>query len=219
MYKLINQDVADKIKEILESTWLYKDIEIEVGNFILKASGVSEINDTEHHALFRMKEFYLLDDQNEFGVLECKNKKYEVFINIGQWGYETRLKDTHITLGSNKFHDFCFQIELSQAIIDERYIYIVKNVSNMTGTGAICRLYRALKNNRDEKLKRQQLFVEYYGNEIIKYQNKNWIVISKISVEDLYDDSKVDEIFYNLVYNMFFAMLLVESISANHLTK
>jgi hypothetical protein len=212
MYELINQDEADRIKEILEITGLYKDIKIEVDKYKVNAFSVSESNTTEHHQPFNMKEFYLLDNENALGVLEYKNKKYDAFVNVGQWGYETRLKDTHITLGSSKFHDFCLQIELSQAVSDDKYIYVVKNVSNMAGPGAICRLYRGLKNDRDEKLKRQQLFTEKYGNEVIRYKNKDWIVISKIYKEDLHDDTKAEQIFYDLIYNMFFAMLLVENI-------
>lgn len=212
MFELISQGEADRIKEILESTWLYKNIEMNVDKFNLNASGISETNDTEHHNPFRMKEFYLLDNENNFGVIEYKNKKYDAFVNIGQWGYETRLQDTHITLGSSKFHDFCFQIELSQAVSDNDHIYIIKNISNMAGAGALCRLYRGLKNDKEKKLKRQELFIERYGNEIIRYKNKDWIVISKIDKESLHDDNKVEKIFYDLIYNMFSAMLLVESI-------
>lgn len=213
MYELISQKDADRIKEILESMWLYKDIEIEVGDFKLSASSVSETNDTEHHNPYEMKEFYLLGKENDLGVLEYKNKRYDAFVNVGEWGYESRLKHAHITLGSSKFHDFCFQIELSQAVKDEKYIYIIKNVTNMGGPGAICRLYRGLKSNRIEKLKRQEVFIERFGKEIIRYANKDWIVLYKIKIEDLYDESMEEEIFYNLVYNMFFAMLLVEDIS------
>lgn len=218
MYELICQRDADRIKSILESTFLYKNIKMKVGKFELNASSVSETNDTQNHHPFQMKEFYLLDNDNEdeFGVLEYKNKKYNVFVNIGEWGSKTRLKNTHITLGSNKFHNFCFQMELSQAVCDERYIYIIKNISNMAGPGAICRLYRGLKNDKTKKLKRQELFIEKYGNEVIRYKNKNWMVISKISLDDLDDDSKSNEIFYNLVYNMFFAMLLVENIGDSY---
>lgn len=192
---------------------MYKEINIEVDNFKINAFAVSESNDTEHHQPYNMVEFYLLDDENRFGVLEYKNKKYDAFVNIGQWGYETRLKDTHITLGASKLHDFCLQIELSQAVSDDKYVYIIKNISNMAGAGAICRLYRGLKNNKEEKLKWQQLFIELYGNDIIKYKNKDWIVISKIKKDNLYNNDKTDEIFYDLIYNMFFAMLLVENIS------
>lgn len=211
-YKLIAQDTADKIKEILENTGLFKLINMVVDEFKLEVNNVSENSETEHHKPFEMKEFYLLDDENSYGVLRHKNRLYEIFINIGEWGYKSRLKNTHITLGSSKFHDYCFQIELSQAISDEKYIYIIKNVSNMAGEGALCRLYRGLKGNRDEKLKRQELFIEKYNSEIISYKNKDWVVISKIKIEDLYNDDEAENIFYNLIYNILFAMLLVENI-------
>lgn len=213
LYELITQQEADRIKEVLETTWLYKDIQLEVGEFKIMASGVSETNDTQHHDPYEMKEFYLMGRDNEFGVLEYKDKKFNAFVNIGEWGYDSRLKNTHITLGSSKFHDFCFQLELSQAIKDEKNIYIIKNVTNMGGPGAICRLYRRLKNNREEKLKRQEVFIEKFGQDILKYIDKDWVVIYKIKIEDVYDSSKADEIFYNLVHNMFLALLLVEYIS------
>lgn len=173
MFSLMNQNEADRIKEILESTWFCKNIEINVGKFNLNASSISETNDTEHHDPFRMEEFYLFDRQENLGVIEYKNKKYDAFVNVGEWGYETKLQDAHITLGSSKFHTFCFQVELFQAISDNDNIYIIKNISNMAGSGALCRLYRGLKNNKEEKLKRQQLFIERYGNEVIKYNNKD----------------------------------------------
>lgn len=214
-YKLITQDIADKIKEILENTGLFKPINMVVDEFELDVINASESSDTEHHQPFEMKEFYLLDDDNSYEVLRHKNRLYEIFINIGEWGYKSRLKNTHITLGSSKFHDYCFQIELSQAVNDEEYIYIIKNVSNMAGEGALCRLYRGLKGNRDEKLKRQELFIKKYNSEIIRYKNKDWVVISKIKIEDLYNDDEAENIFYNLIYNILFAMLLVESIGEN----
>jgi hypothetical protein len=119
-------------------------------------------------ALYEMQEFYLLGKGNEFGVIEYKQKKYNAFVNVGEWGYDTRLRNAHITLGSNKFHDYCFQLELSQALKDENYIYLLKNVTDLSGPGAICRLYRGLKNNRAEKLKRQDMFINRLGKTSFK---------------------------------------------------
>ncbi|QAA33545.1 hypothetical protein [Clostridium manihotivorum] len=218
MFELINQDEADRIKEILELECLYKPIEIEVDEYKLNVDNVSETNETTHHQPYKMKEFFLLNNDCNDGVLKYKHRLYEMFVNVGEWGYETRLKNTHITLGSDRFHDFCFQIELSQAIKDENSIYITKNVTSMAGPGAICRLYRGLKNNKIKKVMRQKQFIESFGNEIIKYKNKDWIVISKIGLNDLHEKEKAPEIFYNLIKNMFFAMLLVETIGENDAT-
>lgn len=98
-----------------------------------------------------MNEFYLKDNYNRYDVLEYKNKLYEIFINFGEWGYKTRLKNTHITVGSSKFHEYSFQLELSQAVRDDKYVYIIKNISNLAGNGALVRLYRGLGKDRVKK--------------------------------------------------------------------
>lgn len=212
MYEFIDQNTADRIKEILSTAHLEEKIKIEIDDFILNASSVSESANTAHHEPFKMEEFYLLDDNNREGVLEYKDEMHSIFINVGQWGYATRLKNTHITFGSSKFHDFCFQLELSQAVSDRKYIYIIKNITNLAGKGAICRLYRGLKNNRKEKLERQQVFIERFGHELIRLENKDWVVISKIEINELFNNSKTNKLFYNLVKDMLITMLLVESI-------
>ncbi len=143
LYELITQKEANRIVHILKTARLYKDIETEVGEFVLKVFNISKNSDSEHY--YDMKEFYLLDAEDELGVLNYKNKKYDIYVNVGDWGYKTRLNNVHISLGSSKFHEYCFQIELSQAVKDEENIYIIKNISNMGGLGAICRLYRGLK--------------------------------------------------------------------------
>lgn len=214
MLELIEQKEANRIIEIIESCPLVKNIELEIGKFRLLACNVSETANTEHHQPFRMREIYLLNNEDGLGVLSYNERSYNAFLNVGEWGCDTRLQDTHITLGSDKFHDFCFQLELSQAIKDEEYIYLLKNISNMAGAGAICRLYRGLKGNKEEKLNRQQLFIENYGKEVINYNKKNWIVISKIRRIDLFEEEVEAEIFYELVHSLFSAMLWVETIGA-----
>ena len=159
-----------------------------------------------------MDEFYLMDKTNKYDVLEYKNKLYEVFVNLGEWAYKTELKNSHITVGSSKFHDYSFQLELSQAIKDKENLYIVKNISNLAGNGALVRLYRGLGKDRAKKEKRRERFVEEFNSEILKYEGKEWIVISKILLDDLFDDNKNEEIFYNLLNSILKAMLLVEGI-------
>ncbi|MBC8580182.1 hypothetical protein [Zhenhengia yiwuensis] len=214
MLELIEQKEANRIVEILETCPLGRNIELEIGKFKFFACNVSETVDTEHHEPYRMKEIYLLNDEDGFEVLSYNGKGYNAFLNVGEWGYSTRLRDAHITLGSTKFHDFCFQLELSQAIKDGEYIYLLKNISNMAGAGAICRLYKGLKGNKEEKLNRQQSFIEHYGKEVINYNKKDWIVISKIRRADLFEEEAESEIFYELIHSLFSAMLWVETIGA-----
>lgn len=213
MYELITQNEADRIIQILNETGLKEDINIEVlnGKYKINAFNITESFKTERYE-YDMDEFYLMDKTNKYDVLEYKNKLYEVFVNLGEWAYKTELKNSHITVGSSKFHDYSFQLELSQAIKDKENIYIVKNITNLSGKGALVRLYRGLGKDRAKKEKRRERFVEEFNSEILKYEGKEWIVISKILLDDLFDDNKNEEIFYNLLNSILKAMLLVEGI-------
>ena len=213
MYELITQSEADRIIQILNETRLKEDINIEVldGKYKINAFNITESYKSEHHG-YNMNEFYLMDNHNKYNVLEYKNKLYEVFVNFGEWAYKTRLNNTHITAGSSKFHDYSFQLELSQAIKDKENLYIVKNISNLAGNGALVRLYRGLGKDRAKKENRRQRFIEEFNSRILKYEGKEWIVISKILLDDLFDDNKNEEIFYNLLNSILKAMLLVEGI-------
>lgn len=213
MYELITQNEANRIKQILNETGLKEDINIEVlnGKYKINAFNITESFKTERYE-YDMDEFYLMDKTNKYDVLEYKNKLYEVFVNLGEWAYKTELKNSHITVGSSKFHDYSFQLELSQAIKDKENIYIVKNITNLSGKGALVRLYRGLGKDRAEKENRRQRFIEEFNSRILKYEGKEWIVISKILLDDLFDDNKNEEIFYNLLNSILKAMLLVEGI-------
>ena len=213
MFELITQSEADRIIQILNETRLKEDINIEVldGKYKINAFDITESYKSEHHG-YNMNEFYLMDNHNKYNVLEYKNKLYEVFVNFGEWAYKTRLNNTHITAGSSKFHDYSFQLELSQAIKDKENIYIVKNITNLSGKGALVRLYRGLGKDRAKKENRRQRFIEEFNSRILKYEGKEWIVISKILLDDLFDDNKNEEIFYNLLNSILKAMLLVEGI-------
>lgn len=213
MYELITQNEANRIKQILNETGLKEDINIEVlnGKYKINAFNITESYKSEHYG-YNMNEFYLMDNHNKYNVLEYKNKLYEVFVKFGAWGYKTRLNNTNITVGSSKSHDYSFQLELSQAIKDKENLYIVKNISNLAGNGALVRLYRGLGKDRAKKEKRRERFVEEFNSEILKYEGKEWIVISKISLKDLFDDNKGKGIFYDLLISILKAMLLVEGI-------
>ena len=213
MYELITQSEADRIIQILNETRLKEDINIEVldGKYKINAFDITESYKSEHYG-DNMNEFYLMDNHNKYNVLEYKNKLYEVFVNFGEWAYKTRLNNTHITAGSSKFHDYSFQLELSQAIKDKENLYIVKNITNLAGNGALVRLYRGLGKDRAKKENRRQRFIEEFNSRILKYEGKEWIVISKILLDDLFDDNKNEEIFYDLLISILKAMLLVEGI-------
>lgn len=213
MYELIMQNEADRIKEILNTIDLKENINIEVldGKYKLDAYNITESYKSERYT-YDIREFYLMDGKGQYDVLEYRNKLYDIFICFGEWGYETRLKNTHIVAGSSKFHDYSFQLELSQAIKDRENLYIVKNLTNLAGNGALVRLYRGLGKDRAKKENRREKFIKEFDGEIVKYEDKDWLAISKISIKDLFDETKSEEILYNLLYSIVKAMLLVEGI-------
>lgn len=219
MYKCIEESDVFKIREIILEAELCKSINIELGKFKLTVDKAEDIHNTTHWENSSKDEFYLLTKDDERGVLEYKGKKYDVFINVGNWPRYAKYIFAHIALGSSKFDKQCFQIELSQAVKKDGYIYIIKNITNMAREGAICRLYNGLGSNRSEKINRQNKFIEELNGkqnkEIIKHKNKDWIVISKISCKELNDKNNYDKLLYNLLYDLLYAMLVVEDIILN----
>lgn len=213
-FNKITYNEAERIKEILLNTGLKYPINFDIKELNIKVdiNHVSEKVTTEHHQPYNMSEVYFMDSENSCLPLKSKKKSYEIYYNIGQWGHETRIPNSHIVLGTEKFHSYCFQLDLSDAIKDDRYIYLIKNVSNMAGRGALCRLYSNLGQDREKKLLRRHLFIEELGTETLKLNDKEWIVISKIPLSSLYDSKFMEDIFFQLVNNLLNAMFLVEKI-------
>lgn len=90
--------------------------------------------------------------------------------------------------------------------------YIIWSFKAILLLGKLSRLYKGLKGNKEEKLNRQQSFIEHYGKEVINYNKKDWIVISKIRRSDLLEEEAESEIFYELIHSLFSAMLSLETI-------
>lgn len=213
MYELLKQEEADRIKFILETSQLLEPIQYNFldGKYSLNVFDISESYDASEFYERNMRGFNLLNKDENQNVLKYRNSIGECFVHYGEWAYDTRLREAHITVGCSK-HNYNFQLELSQAITDENYIYIIKNISNLAGKGAMVRLYRNLKDDRASKEKRKQKFIEDFNSQNISYEGKDWIVISKIKKEDLYNDEKSKEIMQNILSNILKAMLLVEVI-------
>ena len=211
MYHLIDQSTADRVLEILEQTGLQKPINLNIGNYSLDAINVSETNVSSHFYDQDLQEFHLLTGQNEYGVLKFKEKHYNLFVNFGEWRANQRLQNAHICVGSEKIHNFCFQIELSQSVFDDDYIYIIKNATNLAGDGSFARLCSGSK-SKQAKHARLDTFLQRLDNEIIESDEKDWVVISKIGIDELYNEEYSEEIYHDIMNNTLRAMLLVEQI-------
>lgn len=75
-----------------------------------------------------------------------------------------------------KRSDYFCQIELSKAVEDDKYIYIIKNITKLAGNGAISRLNNGLGKDRDRKHQRREELVNRLNADVISYNNNDWIM-------------------------------------------
>ncbi len=215
---------AEKIKNILLNSYLdNKSISLEYKNIktIINIDGITESKKSELFDDRDMQMFSFLHGEKEGNILcmEVNNKKHQLYMNIGEWGASGRYKydihDMHIVLGttSSKFgeKELFSQIEISQALEDKDYVYLVKNISDLAGKGAIARLNSGLK---DKKLKyeRRNTLVSRLNTTTKPYEDKEWMIVSKISKEDLDNEQKHNDIFYNMIRDMLNYSFTVEDI-------
>lgn len=139
-------------------------------------------------------------------------------MNIGEWGYEYRIPNMHIVLGSSynfgSSKDYFSQIEISQALEDREYIYIVKNISKLSGEGAITRINSGLKTDKYKKKERRIRLVNRLNSKSIYYDNQDWMVLSKIDKSDLIKEERHNNIFYNLTKDIINYSFTIEDIIA-----
>lgn len=213
--RLIYKKNARKLKNILLKDTINEEIELTFNklNAYIKIDALAE---TEVNGA--MKDIYLLNDQIEENKLcfSINDKKYNLFLSIGDWGYDYRINDVHIVLGTNyKFGKFFSQLELSQAVEDEKYIYIIKNLTKLAGEGAISRLNKGLGSNKEVKRKRRNELVERLKFDIINFDNNDWICISKIDKEKLENEENNSDILYGFLNNFIKYSFTIEEIIAD----
>lgn len=215
IYDLISIENAEKIKELITNVDLYKDIEINIPNMNLsfKANGVTMAQTTNKFDC-DMLEVYFMNNNNT-DVLQIKNKKYELFFCLGEWGYKARIPKSHLFFGTYpiKFSsDYFCQAELSQGLEDDKYIYIVKNISKLAGKGAISRLNNGLGDNKDEKRRRRYELVNRLNKDTILYNSDEWICLHKIDKSKLYNSNYSEKLFYEFMDDLLMYAFIVEDI-------
>ena len=213
-YQLINAVKVAEIKNILLNSSLREAIHIEVSalDLCFRANALSI---TEPSSRFdAMEEVYLMNGES-VETLCVKNRKYEVFFCIGDWGYETRLPYSHICLGTNpiKFGSAYFaQLELSYSLEDAHSIYIVKNISKLAGKGAISRLNKGLGADKPQKRERRSQLRKKLGGELISFERHDWLSLCKINKMDLANEEKHSDILHHLMQSVLRYAFTVEEI-------
>lgn len=211
-YSLIEKKEVLRLKEILLKSGMIEPVTYrsEVLGVKLALDGVSSTNKSEHFK--GMKQVYFMNNDDS-KVLKIEEKEQELHYNIGNWKTKSRVPGVHFCLGCKKFGDYFFQLDLSQSLADEEYIYVVKNISRLGGQGSITRLYRGLKSDKIKKNERKKILINKFNGEIIEYNKNQWMCLSKIKINDLYDEDKDEKIFKEYVANVIKFSFMVEDIS------
>lgn len=217
---------AEKIKNILLNNYLdNKSINLEYKNIktIINIDGITESKESELFDDRNMEMFNFLNGEQEGNLLcmEVNNKKHQLYMNIGEWGvygnYEYDIPNMHIVLGttSSKFgaKEYFSQLEISQALEDDKYIYLVKNISKLAGEGSIARLNNGLK-EKALKHERRNRLINRLNTTTKLYDDNEWMIVSKISKEDLDNEQKHNDIFYNMINDILNYSFTVEDIIA-----
>lgn len=213
---------AEKIKEILLYNYIdKKSINLEYKNIktIVNIDGRTESKESDIFDDRYMEIFYFLNNKQEdkLQCIEINNKKHKLYMNIGEWGYEYDIPNMHIVLGTTSSKigskEYFSQLEISQALEDDKYIYLVKNISKLSGEGAISRLNSGLK-EKALKYERRNRLINRLKTTTKLYDDNEWMIVSKISKEDLSDKEKYNDIFYSIIKDILNCSFTIEDIIA-----
>lgn len=215
MLQLAELKWVESIKDILVKSILSDPIEIKLpilrGQF--KAVNVSELVEWEEFPT--MQKSYFLQSDDEINTLKIKDRNYQVFYALGDWGYDVRVPSAHMCLGVEPKHFqsvYFAQLELSQMLEDKDYLYIAKNISKLAGEGASSRLNKGAA-TRTEKLMRRQILKERLGWDSLEFEKHEWLVLCKI------DKNKFDGNFDNEINTMILESFLKYAFTIEEIIK
>lgn len=217
-YELVSLENCIKICEIIQQTEIEQVIRLDIPslNLVLNADNLTS---TEFNHKYEVDYGAIMNKRilltNEFDkVLEINNKKYQLFFNIGSWGYDVRIENSHFVLGTKPKlfdSDYFSQIELSQSLEDRNQIYIVKNLTNLAGNGSLMRLNNGAK-TKEEKIRRRDELVERLKSDILHYENRDWICIDSINKNDLDDPTYYPRILFKFLKKVLTFAFTIEAI-------
>ena len=190
MISLIGVNETNRLKTILAEWGFDEKIEINEPSIklSLKTNGLSDrVGDGSYK--------YFLDENDESNVLAIGNKKYQLYVFIGDWGYDVNVPEAHISLGCDRFHKFFAQIELSYCLMDDTNVYIVKNMK-LAGPASMSRLNGGA-GSKEQKRQRRFTLMQQIGAERLNYQKQEWLCLYKISKRDLFDETKVCKVVHS----------------------
>lgn len=217
VYEEASESTVKEIRRLLKQQNLNKNINIKYDNIELE---VNFNNLSKYYPSKKLRSFYMDDDIN---AIRFENKPVMLYMYIGHWSNNNnaRIKNSHISIYTNSSKiggERFFQIELSDCIEDDKYVYILKNISKNAGNGAISRLNKYSypttereKRNNDLRERREELIRRTYS-EVINYNNNDWICIYKFDKEKLFKLSYHEELFNECIESIIAFTFSMESI-------
>lgn len=221
--ELITIDNANKIKQILLNNYIegktinlsYPSIKTEIN--------ISNVSENEASKTFMdrsMQEMSFINEEEEENIycMKINNRNHQIYLNIGDWGYNYRIPNMHIVLGTTynfgSTKEYFSQLELSQALEDDNSIYIVKNITKLSGEGAISRINSGLKDNRERKIERRMELINRLDAKTIPFNKSEWLIITEINKKDLELEENHNEIFFRLIKDFINYSFSIEDIIA-----
>ena len=221
--ELITIDNANKIKQILLNNYIegktinlnYPSIKTEIN--------ISNVSENEASKTFMdrsMQEMSFINEEEEENIycMKINNRNHQIYLNIGDWGYNYRIPNMHIVLGTTynfgSTKAYFSQLELSQALEDDNSIYIVKNITKLSGEGAISRINSGLKDNRERKIERRMELINRLDAKTIPFNKSEWLIITEINKKDLELEENHNEIFFRLMKDFINYSFSIEDIIA-----
>lgn len=221
--ELITIDNANKIKQILLNNYIegktinlsYPSIKTEIN--------ISNVSENEASKTFMdrsMQEMSFINEEEEENIycMKINNRNHQIYLNIGDWGYNYRIPNMHIVLGTTynfgSTKAYFSQLELSQALEDDNSIYIVKNITKLSGEGAITRINSGLKDNRERKIERRMELINRLDGKTIPFNKSEWLIITEINKKDLELEENHNEIFFRLIKDFINYSFSIEDIIA-----
>lgn len=180
----------------------------------LKTNSLSNYNDKDNFMETRfgkMQVRYFLYDSSRL-PLKIDYKSVELYVNVGPWAYKAREEGgIHICLGCRQYGERFSQLEISDCIQDDKYIYLVKKLNRLAGKGSIMRINKGGQ-TRNEKLQRREFLRERLGFEVVDDGDIEWLVIYKVNFKDLSDKEQQDRIITEFYRNFLFYSFTIEEI-------
>ncbi len=214
-YEDVSEDSVKKISRVLKQQNLNKKISIEYDDIDLKIN----FNSVSKYCPSQKIRRFDIDD--DFHAVRYEGKQVVLYMYMGEWSTNARIKNSHISIYTNSSEiggERFFQIELSDCIEDDNYIYILKKISKNTGSGAIYRLNNSSyptkereKRYKDLRERRKELVRRTYSD-VIKHINDDWICIYKFDKGKLFDSSYHEELFNECIEKIIEFTFAIESI-------